>query len=312
MKIANLRVFLAIYDTRSVSLASRVTGISQSGASAALSRLRGSFSDELFVKSRRGMEPTARAHAIAGPARQLIEAADQLTYSKVKFDPMTSRDEFRFVSGDILESTLLISLVKAFKESAPHARLISVSMKQGELEPALAAGTIDACFGSFENLGSNINQTSITKFSFACFCNPNHPLADKKITMAEFSSARYALMEADCSLPNVIESWFKSREIDRNIVVRTAHFQGITRLLLESDLISIVPTDPGQNWLFAGKVSKIELPFDLPTSDLQIYWHHIFQNDPRNRWFRRLAVKALRQETIQLQRNLARPTGAIL
>src|SRR5580698_5837611 len=66
----NLAVVLrALLDERSVSRAARRLGLSQSATSHALGRLRALLKDSLFVRTRTGLVPTARAEAMAGAVR---------------------------------------------------------------------------------------------------------------------------------------------------------------------------------------------------------------------------------------------------
>lgn len=305
MNIANLRVFLAILEVGNVSIAARKLGISQSGASTALCRLRQSLDDELFVKTLRGMEPTPRALSMAAPVRRIVEAADELASVERKFVSREASDEFRMVAGDVLEGTALTMLATDFAVLAPHARVSSISLPESELESALASGKIDVCLGSFENFGPNVQRSTIARYTFGCFCNPDHPLAKRSVSAAEFSNARFAMLDSDSSLSNVMEEWLRAMRIDRNIVVRCAHFHALTSLIAGGDLLVIVPTGMEGAWLFPGKVAPVHLPFDLPTPRLNIYWHRIFHQDLRNKWFRRLIADGLRQLT---RDRLARPT----
>lgn len=70
-------VFIAIYDARSVSRAAQELGVGQPAVSGSLSRLRARFDDPLFERRGSGMQPTAKAHAIAlqlTPAIRAIES----------------------------------------------------------------------------------------------------------------------------------------------------------------------------------------------------------------------------------------------
>ena len=62
-----LRVLCAVHATRSASKAAEELGMTQSGVSNALRRLRTSFSDPLFVRCADGMQATARALLADGP-----------------------------------------------------------------------------------------------------------------------------------------------------------------------------------------------------------------------------------------------------
>ena len=85
-----LKAFDALYAERHVTHAGLRVGLSQSAMSGALTRLREVFEDELFVRTPAGMQPTPRAHDLAGPvadALRLVRGALQAG----GFDPENRR-----------------------------------------------------------------------------------------------------------------------------------------------------------------------------------------------------------------------------
>lgn len=241
------------------------------------------------------MEPTAKAHMIVAPAKILVEAAHQIDAAANEFDPGQCRDEFRILTGDILEQAALLTLTKQFCAEAPLATIRSISYAEDELEDVLASGRLDVCIGSFPSLSANVLQKTISEFSFGCFCNPSHPLAGRSVTLEELSKTRFAVMEGDSNLIGVIEQWLESNAVNRNIVVRTAHFQALSTLVTSSDLVAIVPTGSMRTWVFGGQVSPIHLPIEIPTLKINLYWHRIFHKDPRNKWFRNAVTDGMHE-----------------
>ena len=63
-----LRLFVLVYETSSVSRTAEHLGINQSSVSHALGRLRQLIGEPLFVRSGRGIVPTARADALVADA----------------------------------------------------------------------------------------------------------------------------------------------------------------------------------------------------------------------------------------------------
>jgi DNA-binding transcriptional LysR family regulator len=82
-----MRLLVALYEDRSVTRAAQRLGISQPSVSNGLRKLRGQFGDQLFVRSASGMEPTPRAHAIAGGWKDVIERVGQDLVANTPFDP---------------------------------------------------------------------------------------------------------------------------------------------------------------------------------------------------------------------------------
>src|ERR1700743_1479146 len=67
-----LKAFDALYAERHVTRAGLRIGLSQSAMSGALTRLRDLLDDELFVRTPTGMQPTPRAHDLAGPVSDAL------------------------------------------------------------------------------------------------------------------------------------------------------------------------------------------------------------------------------------------------
>src|ERR1700720_2619509 len=85
-----LKAFDALMAERAVTRAAGRIGLSQPAMSHALSRLRGLFADDLFVRTRSGMEPTSRAHEIAPLVSAAIERIEAALNLGAGFDPATS------------------------------------------------------------------------------------------------------------------------------------------------------------------------------------------------------------------------------
>jgi len=60
-----LKAFSVLYQTQNVTEASKKMGITQAAMSNTLSRLREAFDDSLFIRTSKGILPTARAHSLS-------------------------------------------------------------------------------------------------------------------------------------------------------------------------------------------------------------------------------------------------------
>ena len=74
MDLNLLRVFDAVFEDQNLLRAGKRLHLSQSAISHALARLREALQDELFIRTARGMEPTARALAMAAPLREALRS----------------------------------------------------------------------------------------------------------------------------------------------------------------------------------------------------------------------------------------------
>jgi DNA-binding transcriptional LysR family regulator len=120
----NLLVALGeLLRERSVTRAPRRLGVTQPAASAALSRLRRHFGDELLVREHGEYMLTALGARLAEQVDAVCDAAERLFASSEDFDPATSEREFTLVMADYTIMVIGEALSRATRLAAPNARL---------------------------------------------------------------------------------------------------------------------------------------------------------------------------------------------
>src|SRR6266545_6836094 len=82
-----LVLFDEIYRTQSMTRAAERLNLSQPTASIWLAKLRRHWHDPLFVRTSAGMQPTPRADALIGPAREALALLRGLSGDESTFDP---------------------------------------------------------------------------------------------------------------------------------------------------------------------------------------------------------------------------------
>jgi DNA-binding transcriptional LysR family regulator len=97
------RVFLAIWDLRSLTARRDRLGLAQPAVSHALRGLRNLFEDPLFVRAPNGMMPTDAACRLYPPLAQAFAIINEAMQQLAKFDPATAQRVFRMSMSDISE-----------------------------------------------------------------------------------------------------------------------------------------------------------------------------------------------------------------
>jgi DNA-binding transcriptional LysR family regulator len=98
--------------------ASQLLSITPSAVSHALSRLRQSIGDELFIPTESGMQPTQRALQLASGVREGLEKLE-LALTRKDLVPAQAPRTFRIGATDYPCMVVLPSLVKRLAKSAP-------------------------------------------------------------------------------------------------------------------------------------------------------------------------------------------------
>jgi DNA-binding transcriptional LysR family regulator len=154
-----LRVFAALIDERSVLRAGHRVGLSQSAVSHSLARLRETLGDDLFVRTTAGMQPTARALAMAAPVREALVRIE-LAVGSAQFDPADSRRQFSLAADDYITALIVPQIFGLLKIEAPHVDLMIRPRTRIDLAEQIDLGRVDMALGSFaampERLKSNI------------------------------------------------------------------------------------------------------------------------------------------------------------
>jgi DNA-binding transcriptional LysR family regulator len=166
-----LVAFDALIAERSVTRAGARIGRTQPAMSAALSRLRALFGDELFVRAPAGLQPTPRALDLAEPlGRALAEIERTLAFTQ-SFEPRSSAAIFSVGLSEHPAHVLLPRLVERLQEVAPAVVLrIRSFTARDDAVVMLDAGEIDMALAS--RLRTPRQGSSPAHYSRSNLCAP--------------------------------------------------------------------------------------------------------------------------------------------
>jgi DNA-binding transcriptional LysR family regulator len=287
-----LRVVVALYDAGSVGRAAQALGMSQPAMSAALARLRKAFGEPLFVRTARGMSPTARAHALAAGAREVLARIADDVLSEASFDPASSSATFTLAMSDVGEMVFLPKILECLQREAPHAVVRSVSLPPARLEQALESGEADLAVGYFPDLKSSaFFQQRLFTHRFVCLLRADHRIRGRRLTLEQFLSLGHAVVRAEGRSQEIFEKYLERKKIARRIVLLTPHFMSIPTIIGKTDLVVTLPHAIGLFFSQAGaNVKVMEPPLPIPRIELRQHWHRNAHHDPKNKWLRRLVA----------------------
>ena len=126
----------------------------------ALSRLRGLFGDELFVRGPAGMEPTARAREIAPLVSGAIDQIDAALNPGAGFDPARSERIFTAGMSEYAEVALVERLARDFARLAPKATLRLVPLTGAEAQERLDRESVDVAIAHLRARSTRCRRAS--------------------------------------------------------------------------------------------------------------------------------------------------------
>ncbi len=281
-----LSVVLAMDETRSVTRAAQNLGMSQSGLSTALARLRLHLEDPMFVRTSEGMRPTPRALVIADEARKVLQRVNENMLNGQQFVAAETKTEFRIALPDVAELVFIPPLIESMRTLAPHATIRTASYEPQRLEHEMESGQVDIALGYFPDLTSNsFFKQRLMMHGFSCMMRTGHPAA-KNLTKTLFSELGHATVEAPIRSQELVDNYLDRRNIFRDVKLRTTHFLTLPVIVAASDLVATVPSAVGHVFASLGQIQLVEPPYRIPKFPIQQHWHRRYDQDPRNRWLR--------------------------
>ena len=154
-----LRIFDVLIETESVTKAATRLSLTQSAISHALSRLRYSLRDPLFVRTPRGIQPTTRAKQIAPGIREaLLQFRSAL--SPLHFNPAEARRRFTVSASTYFCTLLLPELLARTRKAAPGVSITVIPQSPG-LMTLLDEGVADFAVGTFRRVPNRLKRETL-------------------------------------------------------------------------------------------------------------------------------------------------------
>jgi DNA-binding transcriptional LysR family regulator len=292
-----LMVLQAIEVHRHVSKAAEALGLSQSAVSHALSRLRSTFADDLYVKVPGGMVPTPRANELATQIPPVIESLTQVFGKQKAFVPAELERTFNVLTTDFIEHLLLPGLLQVQNKDAPKIRVsfrnVGFSLPKNELQ----SGEIDlGIAGFFGDLPDGFYQQKLFSDSFSCCMRKNHPLAAKKMTLKTYCELPHILIAPSGDLSSQVDKILAKNKIKRQIAIGTSGFLAAGWAASRSDAILTAPSKLIEEFENILPLKSFEVPLEIPSITIKQVWHERMNKDAGHKWFREKLFAALNKE----------------
>jgi DNA-binding transcriptional LysR family regulator len=257
----------------------------------ALSRLRGLFGDDLFVRTQSGMEPTARAREIAPLISAAIEQIEAALNLGAGFDPAKSAATFTAGMAEYAEVALVGRLARAFAKEAPRATLRLLPLNGAEAAEQLERGAIDVAVAHLRSLPNAIESRILLRDPFVVVMRRGHPLAAGPLSIEAYAGQRHILVSPRGDTTGAIDRILIDLGLRRRIALLVATYLALPAALAAADLIATVPSRTARQIATAAEIEILPLPIDL-TMTAAMAWHRRSASDPAQLWFRSLLSEA--------------------
>lgn len=297
MKDLNLLyTFEALWRDRSASIAAQNLGLTQAAVSGALKRMRQSYGDRLFTLVGRRMEPTPFCVQISSRLLESLSLIRAASHQMVTFDPLLCSKTFTLRMRDVGEVVCLPPILKALSQKAPQARINTVGGAMDETLNGLSTGRIDLALGFMPTLQTDIHRVPVFSQHYVCAVRQQHPLARLGLSLEDFVACDHLLVEAGGSGHMALERAMIDAGGRDCIKMRVPQWLSAPHLLLGTDMVWTLPKALGKALARYYPLVIHPLPLDVPSFEIDLYWHDRFHRDPENKWLREMVGRVLRSQ----------------
>ncbi len=293
MDLNLVRVFVAIHEARSVTLAAEHLGITQPSVSHALARLRTLYGDRLFTRGTSGLVPTPLCDQLAVPLRTALATVEATVDEARAFEPAHSTRRFRIAMSDIGALYFAPPLLRRLHERAPGI-CVDIVQPSASLLDELAAGGLDLAVGNLPELVGSTRTASLFQEHYVCLLAERHPHIDQALSVEDFARSRHVLVTSPSSGHALVDGVLASQGIVRKVVARVPQFSVLPYLLADTDLLVVLPSRVAQLFVRQGGLKALALPMSTPSFDVRAHWHVRQQDHAAHRWMREELIEALR------------------
>ncbi|MEO9633393.1 MAG: LysR family transcriptional regulator [Parasphingorhabdus sp.] len=280
----NLLVVLdALLEEQSVSQAAERLNLSQSGASAALSRLREFFEDDLLVSSGRAMTCTPRGDALIQPVKEALALIRETILTPDKFDPAISDRAITIAAIDVVAHVLLTEAVGLFSKEAPHMRFTVLSLSEDPVA-MLQRGQTDIIIALDFLVDANLPSEDLFEEDFVAIGWNENQHIKGEMTRELFEQLGHVSVRLNHNVPGFDETALRRIGIHRKIETFAPSFASIPRFVIKTDRIAMIHRRLATQIRDTLPISIFELPFEFPKVREVAQWSAKNTNDEAVRW----------------------------
>lgn len=246
-----LVLFETVLAERHVGRAAGRLRLSPSAVSHGLGRLRRMLNDPLFLRTPRGVVPTARAEELAAPIAEILARVRSVVATAAPFDPATSTRRFTIGAPDGVSAVFAPVLLAGLRQAAPG---LDLSLRQLLPTPGETA-TDRAWKGAYEALEARAMDIAVTpaadipaRFHVRCLyeeefvvaMRAGHPLAQAP-TLARYCEMEHLVVSLTGDAHGFVDDVLARAGRRRRVALTAPNFMFALAILGDTDLVSALP-----------------------------------------------------------------------
>jgi len=269
-----LALFEVVLEARHVGRAAQRLNLTPSAVSHGLGRLRRLLNDPLFLRTPKGVVPTARATELAAPISAVLAQARKVLSSAEPFDPGRSERRFTIGAPDAISAVVVPPLLAELAKRAPG---IDLALRQllptpGESTPErawqgvfadLEARAVDVAVIPGVPAPRRFHALGLYEEDFVVAVRRGNSFA-KDPTLERYCEMQHVLVSLVGDPHGIVDKALEKRGRSRHIALTVPSFMFALAVVAETDLVCAFPRQfvkmYGPRFGVVGRESPLPLP----------------------------------------------------
>lgn len=297
-----LVLFEAVLQEGHVGRAAERLSLSPSAVSHGLGRLRRMLQDPVFLRTPRGVVPTARALELALPIAEVLSGVRRVMAAAERFDPARSRRRFTIGAPDGVSAVLLVPILAALGREGPgiDLGLRQLLPKPGTVDPRrawqavlddLEVRAIDLAIVPLDEIPQRFAAQTLYEEDFVVAARAGHPFsADPSLEL--YCEMRHLVVSLTGDAHGIFDEALAAVGRSRRVAVTVPNFMQALALLAGTDLLAALPRHLVEMHAERFGLICVEAPLPGPATRIQAVATRAAMMDPGVAWLFRVVGQA--------------------
>ncbi|MFV0319231.1 MAG: LysR family transcriptional regulator [Microbacterium sp.] len=276
----------ALLEEANVTRAGQRVQMGQSSMSAALSRLRAVFNDELLVRVGRDYELTPLARLLLPQVQGTVPLIERVLSNEPEPDPTAAHRRFSMMMTDY-GMLRLQSALAAVRAEAPGIEVEMLPLPGRPMESERELITHDFAI-TVPGIGIDGPHRDLLEDEYVCLVDAGNPaVRDGALSFDDFIALPQAVAQFGRLHFTPADRRLRELGIDRREPrVTTSSFLPLPSIVAGTDLVAVVPRVLAERLGPVTGTIGVDAPFGSIEIALKLWWHPSHDADPVHVWFR--------------------------
>ncbi len=290
MELSALRIFKAVAEEGSVTLAAARLNRVQSNVSARLTQLEESLGVTLFHRAGRGLQITAEGERLLAYADRLLQLADE-AQAAMRLDQQPS-GQLRIGSMETTAAARLPQVLAAFNRKHPQVDLVLDTGPTDQLLDGVLRHRLDVALVAAPVPHPELEQQPVFEEELVLITCPTHaPVA----TPQDVARRNLLVFRAGCTYRRRLEAWFAEAGVTPGRISEFGTFEAIIGCVAAGMGVALMPKEIISQRKLGRTVRVHALPPAIAHVETLLVWRKDVLHHPARSAFAQILALAAQQ-----------------